>query len=279
MNYRTGENNENIVTGMVENYRIKRVSEAINTLYATFNELTAAWLELDDQNNEEEEIINKLNKFYPRSLTGSLDDIATDIYRWSKNVQEKPNSLCTDTEHQKSSNRTVKLHEFLQSIHIHQRNMPAISIRNELCIAFGGLNPQCKIDVDAEIKRWESNEDIILWYGCLAEHLQAMILKYYCKTLNLRVDTTSPYTKEELVNYISDLGQLGGGCINITGKCNGELIEIIVDQNEWNDSPVCLVGGYGYNVQNIEPQKILKELPDVLNNYFDCDSDFTIEEY
>lgn len=85
-----------------------------------------------------------------------------------------------------------------------------------------------------------------------------------------------PYTIQQLVQYVNDVGNTGGGALEVTGVSNGEDITIVIDQNEWNDTPVCFVGGYGYVVKTIKTEEVLENLPDILDYYFDKGATFKI---
>lgn len=85
-----------------------------------------------------------------------------------------------------------------------------------------------------------------------------------------------PYTKQQLVQYVNDLGNTGGGALVVKGTCNNEEVIIVIDQNEWNDTPVCFVGGYGQVVKTVETEKVFEDLPDVLDYYFDKDTTFKV---
>lgn len=268
---------DNKPVNIANNPRILRVYNAMDTLYATMSELCSAYLDLDSTDDVENAILEKLVKFYPKSLTGSLDDIASDVYKWCEAVQKGTEQQKEDQQEKlQQPSQKMKLHEFLHSLHLYQYNKSAINVRNELCVAFGGLDPKCTVDIESELSRWSSNEDIYLWYAWLPQNQKTMILNYYSKILNITVDTTSSYTKAELVDYINDMGNTGGGCIEVKGTGKGGEVVVVVDQNEWRDSPVCFIGGYGNEVRSIDPNNVLKELPDILDNYFDSDSIFTI---
>lgn len=85
-----------------------------------------------------------------------------------------------------------------------------------------------------------------------------------------------PYTMQQLVQYVNNLGNTGGGALEVTGASNGEEITIVIDQNEWNDTPVCFVSGYGQVVKTVETEKVLENLPDILDYYFDKSTTFKI---
>lgn len=85
-----------------------------------------------------------------------------------------------------------------------------------------------------------------------------------------------PYTIQQLVQYVNDVGNTGGGALEVTGVSNGEDITIVIDQNEWNDTPVCFVGGYGHVVKTIKTEEVPENLPDILDYYFDKGATFKI---
>ncbi|MCD8251912.1 MAG: hypothetical protein LUD40_07950 [Phocaeicola dorei] len=86
-----------------------------------------------------------------------------------------------------------------------------------------------------------------------------------------------PYTMQQLVQYVNDLGNTGGDALKVKGTCNGEDITIVINQNEWNDTPVCFVGGYGQVLKTVETEKVLEDLPGVLDYYFDKNTSLTVE--
>ena len=65
----------------------------------------------------------------------------------------------------------------------------------------------------------------------------------------------------------------------MTGLNGGESHSVMVAQTEWYDTPVCFVGGYGNPVAAIVRDKVAEKLPDVLDDYFDRDSVFTVEPF
>lgn len=85
-----------------------------------------------------------------------------------------------------------------------------------------------------------------------------------------------PYTMQQLVQYVNNLGNTGGGALEVSGSSNGEEITIVIDQNEWNDTPTCFVGGYGQVVKTVETEKVLENLPNILDYYFDKSATFKI---
>lgn len=86
------------------------------------------------------------------------------------------------------------------------------------------------------------------------------------------------YTKEELVALIEQIGCNSGRGIEVTGQNGGENLTIVIAQTEWYDTPVCFVGGYGNPVAAIGHDEVTEKLPGMLDDYFDKDSVFTIEE-
>lgn len=79
-------------------------------------------------------------------------------------------------------------------------------------------------------------------------------------------------TMEQLVQCVCELGLTSDNVIEVTGICNHVDITILIDQNEWNGSSVCFIGGYGQVVKTVEPERVQKDLPGILDYYFD---DFT----
>lgn len=77
---------------------------------------------------------------------------------------------------------------------------------------------------------------------------------------------------------MNNLEKTGGGAPEVTDASNGEEITIVIDQNEWNDTPVCFVGGYGQVVKTVETEKVLENLPDILDCYFNKSSTFKINK-
>lgn len=87
------------------------------------------------------------------------------------------------------------------------------------------------------------------------------------------------YTKDELAALIDKHGNNSGGEIEVTGSNGGENFSIMVEQTEWYDTPVCLIGGYGNHVAAIGRDEVVEKLPAILDDYFDKDSVFTIREF
>lgn len=85
------------------------------------------------------------------------------------------------------------------------------------------------------------------------------------------------YTKDELVALVDEIGDDSGGKIGVTGRNGGENLTIVIARTEWYDTPVCFVGGYGNPVAAIARNEVTQKLPDVLDDYFDRDSVFTVD--
>lgn len=67
----------------------EKVYRCINNLYVWFSELCATWDACDDNNPEESALKDRMTRFFPKSLNGSLDDIAHDVYIWGNMVQKR----------------------------------------------------------------------------------------------------------------------------------------------------------------------------------------------
>ena len=85
-------------------------------------------------------------------------------------------------------------------------------------------------------------------------------------------------TLQELVRRVHDMGYNGGGEIEVTGMNNDEEFAIIIAQTEWHGSPVCLVGGYGGTVVAINRDDVKTRLDTVLDDFFDKESTFTVND-
>lgn len=83
---------------------------------------------------------------------------------------------------------------------------------------------------------------------------------------------------QELIQRVDRLAYNSGGAVEVCGIRNGKENALIIDQNEFNDSPVCLIGGLGNPVVTINPYNAEKELPGVLEKYFDPDSPFDVND-
>jgi len=83
----------------------------------------------------------------------------------------------------------------------------------------------------------------------------------------------------KIVALIDRIGCNSGGEFEVTGLNGGESHSVMVAQTEWYDTPVCFVGGYGNPVAAIVRDKVAEKLPDVLDDYFDRDSVFTVEPF
>lgn len=84
-------------------------------------------------------------------------------------------------------------------------------------------------------------------------------------------------TIKEIVAIVDQLGTDGGGSIEVTGTWKGQPNSIWIEQTEWHDSPVCLVGGNGNDVSSLNPNDVSSVLDCVIGNYLDGDT-FSIEE-
>jgi hypothetical protein len=80
----------------------------------------------------------------------------------------------------------------------------------------------------------------------------------------------------ELVSIIDRLGAEGGGSVEVTGTRRGKPCSVMVQQTEWHDTPVCLVGGYGHEVTSIQPAEVTNVLHCVIGNYLDGET-FSVE--
>lgn len=74
---------------------------------------------------------------------------------------------------------------------------------------------------------------------------------------------------KELVRYVDCLGTEGGGAIDVTGTWKGEVRTIRIEQTEWSETEVCLVGGYGNEVSALNPNIVSSVLDCVIGNYLD----------
>ena len=77
---------------------------------------------------------------------------------------------------------------------------------------------------------------------------------------------------KELTAFVENLGLNSGGGIDVTGTWKGEPRTIRVEQTEWHDSPVCLVGGYGNDVSVVNPDDLASGFDCVIGNYLDSDT-------
>lgn len=84
-------------------------------------------------------------------------------------------------------------------------------------------------------------------------------------------------TMKELIKAVDDLGREGGGSITVTGTWRGQPRIICIEQTEWHETPVCLIGGYGNEVSSLHPRDVPFVLDCVLGNYFDCETFSIIE--
>ena len=67
----------------------EKAYRCISNLYVWFSELCATWYACDDNNPEESALKDRMTRFFPKSLNGSLDDIAHDVYIWGNMVQKR----------------------------------------------------------------------------------------------------------------------------------------------------------------------------------------------
>lgn len=212
------------------------------------------------------------------SLIGDLymaDHSESDL-----DITQIPNDESTPfpiEESDSTQKKSVSLHEFLEELRVYWKNIHPVRVLNQLTVLFGGLDENCEVDIPAERNRYEKSNNIYTWFNELPTKNQKKVLEYFIARFNLAIDTTISYTKKELVQYVDNMGQQGGGEIEVKGICQGEYVTIIIDQNEWHDTPVCFIGGYGHPVRTIKTDKVSKKLPDILNHYFDPDTEFIVD--
>lgn len=82
------------------------------------------------------------------------------------------------------------------------------------------------------------------------------------------MDTTQISVKE-LVVAVCRLGENGGGVVEITGTWKGKPRTIWIEQIEWHETPVCLIGGNGQEVSAAHPRDVAFALDCILGNYLD----------
>ena len=72
------------------NLNIHRVHDAMDNFSFALDELSNAWTELDEHIPIEEELVDKLNNYFPKNVVSlSLDEFAVVIREWNSKVQEK----------------------------------------------------------------------------------------------------------------------------------------------------------------------------------------------
>ncbi|MFQ6911392.1 MAG: DUF3958 family protein [Bacteroides faecis] len=73
-----------------ERQKIRRLYDALDKFSRDANEVSAAWLELDESVKAEEELSDTLTKYFPKeAISVSFDDFAHDVSEWNRKVQEK----------------------------------------------------------------------------------------------------------------------------------------------------------------------------------------------
>lgn len=73
-----------------ENLNIHRIYDAMDNFSSALDELSNAWTELDEHIPIEEELVDKLNNYFPKNVVSlSLDEFAVVIREWNNKVQEK----------------------------------------------------------------------------------------------------------------------------------------------------------------------------------------------
>lgn len=73
-----------------ENGKIRRFYNALNNFSSALDEVCNLWLELDEHVPAEEELVDNLNKYFPKdAMPVSLDDFAHEVREWNRKVQEK----------------------------------------------------------------------------------------------------------------------------------------------------------------------------------------------
>lgn len=73
-----------------ERQKIRRLYDALDKFSRDANEVSAAWLELDESVKAEEELSDTLTKYFPKeAISVSFDDFAHDVSEWNRKVREK----------------------------------------------------------------------------------------------------------------------------------------------------------------------------------------------
>lgn len=73
-----------------DNKKVLRVYNALEQFSNATNELSAAWLELDDRIEVEEEMNEILTKHFPsKAINASFDDFSYDVNEWNRKVRSK----------------------------------------------------------------------------------------------------------------------------------------------------------------------------------------------
>lgn len=98
-----------------------------------------------------------------------------------------------------------------------------------------------------------------------------MIVWESMKDENAQSDGT-PISMKELTEVVDKLGTDGGGAIEITGTWRGKPRSIWVEQIEWHETPVCLIGGNGNEVSSLHPRDVPFAVDCVIGNYLDGES-------
>lgn len=89
-------------------------------------------------------------------------------------------------------------------------------------------------------------------------------------------DQGKKLTMPELVERVVRLGT-DGGFIDVTGTWRGKSRTIRIEQTEFRETPVCLIGGYGNEVSSLHPSDVPRILDCVLGNYLDCET-YTVSQ-
>lgn len=73
-----------------EKINIYRVYNAMDNFSSALDELSNVWTELDEHIPAEEELVDKLNNYFPKGVVSlSLDEFAVVIRQWNNKVQGK----------------------------------------------------------------------------------------------------------------------------------------------------------------------------------------------
>lgn len=73
-----------------ERQKIRLLYDALDKFSRDANEVSAAWLELDESVKAEEELSDTLTKYFPKeAISVSFDDFAHDVREWNRKVQRK----------------------------------------------------------------------------------------------------------------------------------------------------------------------------------------------
>lgn len=141
------------------------------------------------------------------------------------------------------------------------------------------------VDADALAEDYRETDDhfSVIWQRLMSEYDDetlpiSIITEEKAKEMNPEIKPfwekikMNCFTISQVVEAVQKLGEEGGGVIEVSETKKIQPCSIWIEQIEWHDTPVCLVGGNGYEVSALHPRNVPYVLDCVIGNYLDGDT-------